>query len=223
MAITLLELKTQSRYKADMSESDFVTDAELTTYINSSIAELHDLLVSINGADYFLSSANIVATGLVDSFALPSTFYKLRGVDAKINNNDWCTLKPFNFNERNRATTLNYGSFNNTRYRVQGSKIFFSPLPDANVTFRVWFTPLAEKLDTDSDELSDLNQYAEYVTVDAAIKMLQKEESDVSVLMAQKAQLKRRIEESAQNRDSAEGISVTDVYASDSDYWRYNS
>jgi hypothetical protein len=38
--------------------------------------------------------------------------------------------------------------------------------------------------------------------VDAAIKALAKEESDVTELMAEKAMLKQRIEESAQNRDA---------------------
>lgn len=222
MAITLAELKLQARYKADMVDSDFVEDAELLTYINSSIAELHDLLVSSYGNDYFLASTTITILPNVDNYSLPSTFYKLRGVDAMLNNSEWTTLKQFNFNERNRFTQLaNYNSLESVRYRIQGSSIYFVPSPDQGTTVKVWFTPLAVKLEDDSDELNDLNQYAEYVITDAAIKMLQKEETDVSLLLAQKEALRQRITSMAANRDSGDSPSITDIYAANTDYWHF--
>jgi hypothetical protein len=49
--------------------------------------------------------------------------------------------------------------------------------------------------------------------------MLQKEESDVSVLMAQKAELKQRITESAANRDADNPLTVTDIYLSNNKFW----
>ena len=61
--------------------------------------------------------------------------------------------------------------------------------------------------------------------VDAAIKMLNKEESDVTVLQQHKAELKRRIEEVANNRDANNPQSVSDIYAENVDYyyWRTRS
>lgn len=56
------------------------------------------------------------------------------------------------------------------------------------------------------------NGWEEYVVIDSAIKCLQKEESDVSMLMAQKQALIKRIENMAANRDAGEPDSVTDVY-----------
>jgi uncharacterized protein YdcH (DUF465 family) len=55
--------------------------------------------------------------------------------------------------------------------------------------------------------------YEEYVVVDAAIKCLQKEESDVQMLMVQKQQLKERIENAASNRDQGEPTAITDSRA----------
>jgi hypothetical protein len=83
----------------------------------------------------------------------------------------------------------------------------------------MWYIPTAPILASDSATLNDLNQYSEYVIVDAAIKMMQKEESDVSVLMAEKAALKRRIEEAAQNRDAGKSESIGDIYIEDDFYW----
>jgi hypothetical protein len=56
--------------------------------------------------------------------------------------------------------------------------------------------------------------WLEYVIVDCAIKMLQKEEGDVQVLMMQKQALTKRIEEMAHNRDAGAPSSVRDVQSS---------
>jgi hypothetical protein len=80
---------------------------------------------------------------------------------------------------------------------------------------KLWYVPVATQLVLGTDELADLNQYSEFVVVDAAIKMMSKEESDVAVLAAQRANLVKRITDAAQNRDIGASESVTDVYAED--------
>ena len=71
----------------------------------------------------------------------------------------------------------------------------------------------------DSDILDGISGFDEYVIVDAAIKAMQKEESDVSVLMAQKEALKRRIEAAAANRDAGEPESVSDIRGLNGGNW----
>lgn len=227
MAITFAELKQAARERADMTESQFVTDSELAFYINSSIAELHDLLVQSYNADYAVKDATFQTIGQQSEYQLSTIlpdgdFYKLRAMDARLNGDDWFTLKPFNFNERNRFQHFgvwDYLGITNVRYRIVGSKLILSPVPDRDIDIRVWYVPLATKLVNDTDELDDLNQYAEYVIVDAAIKMLNKEESDVTVLMNQKMALKRRIEEAANNRDVGEPESISDIYIENDDFF----
>ena len=51
----------------------------------------------------------------------------------------------------------------------------------------------------------------EYVIIDSAIKMLLKEEADVTALLLQKNQLRERIITESQNRDAGEPQTVTDV------------
>lgn len=222
MSITLEQLRLRSRQKADRETSQFVEDPELDTMINSSIAELHDLLVMANSADYAVSEHSFTTVVNTNAYALPADFYKLKGVDAQIQLGQWYTLRPFNFNERNRndnvvSWALIYGP--SIRYRLLGDNIVFSPSPDSNVPVKIWYTPLAPVLVDPSDTLKDLNSFSEYVIVDVAIKYLQKEESDVSVLMQQKADLKRRIEIMANNRDEGNGECISDIYAENSDYW----
>jgi hypothetical protein len=209
-----------------MVDSQFVTDSELNSYINSSIAELHDILVQTYNQEYSIKDVTFNTVASQSEYQLSSIitdndFYKLRGIDAKLNGDDYFTLKPFNFNERNRFQNFgvwDYLGITNVRYRIVGGRLIFSPIPDAVIEIKVWYVPLAAKLEDDADTLDDINQYAEYVIVDAAIKMLQKEESDVSVFLAQKAALKRRIEEAAQNRDVGDSESVSDIYIENDDF-----
>lgn len=218
MSITLAQLRLEARQRADMTNSTFVTDSELTSYINNSISELHDILVQSYGEDYYINDVSFTTANKAESYEIASIipngdFYKIRGVDAKLNNSDWFTLKPFNFNERNKnlGSTTNSG-ISSVKYRLLGSNIMFTPIPDDSIDVKIWYIPLAQTLVDDTDSYNDLNNYSEYVIVDVAIKMLQKEESDVSVLAHQKQALKERINSASKNRDAGSGDSVSDVH-----------
>lgn len=219
MSITLTNLILQSRQRADMEDSDFILDAEVTTYINASVAELHDLMIASYGNEYKVTAYTFSTVAGTATSALPSAFYKILGLDVQ-SGGDWHSLKQFNFNERNR-TTDDVGA-PSLRYRLIGDNIMFSPTPDAVYSMKLWYIPKATALSSGSDTLDDLNSFAEYVIVDVAIKMLMKEESDVSVLLAQKEALKRRIEIMAQNRDAGQSPSISDIYAEDNELslWR---
>ena len=60
--------------------------------------------------------------------------------------------------------------------------------------------------------MTDYSDWSEYLVVDAAIRMVQKEGSDVSVLMAQKDALLKRIGSACDNRDEGAARTSTDVY-----------
>jgi len=222
--ITLAEIKTQCRQRADMEQSQFITDSELTTYINASIAELHDLLIGAYNEDYSMENVEFATSTGVVSYALPDgtnysaapRFYKLRGVDVKYGNDQYATVKRFNFNRRNEdqnSFVWNLLGVPYLEYRLVGSNVRFNRVPDSSTTIRLWYHPSATVLVADSDSYDDVNGWIEYVVTDVAIKMLNKEESDVTVLAMQKSALKQRIEDMAQNRDANEPESVSDIYA----------
>jgi hypothetical protein len=127
-------------------------------------------------------------------------------------------IKQFNFADRNRYSVLG-PVFLDVRYRLVGTKIMFSPLPKAGVALRLWYVPRFAGLVNDTDTFDGFGGWTEYVVTDAAIKALQKEESDVSVLMAQKQALIARIESAAENRDAANPETVTDSQAQNTWIW----
>lgn len=223
--VTLLQLRTQAKQRADMERSNFVATTEWDSYINASLAELHDIMIAAYGEDYYVSSSSFATVQAQASYNLPSDFYKLRGVDVQINGvspEDYCTIQKFNFNERNRFNIngfWNYAGMPFIRYRLLGSQISFSPVPDRATNVRLWYHPMVVKLVADTDNFNDINGWSEYVIVDAAIKALNKEESDVSILLAQKEALRQRIISMSQNRDAGTPESVSDIHAENDDYY----
>lgn len=211
---TLAQLKTQVRQRADMQNSKFIAEDELRSFVNTSIAELYDLLVQKFGNDYFLNSTTFVLVPNTDTYSLPADFYKLIGVDLELQNGEFSTLKRFEFSERNQYTTALYrGVFGAAylRYKVQGNNIRFVPMPTSADNIRLWYAPLPIYLVAESDSFNGYSGWEEYVIVDAAIKCLEKEESNTAALTNRKAYLIKRIEEAAGNRDAAFSPRIADT------------
>lgn len=223
--LPLANVRLAAQQRADRVNSQYVTKAEWNSYINQSYFELYDLMVTTY-EDYSVAvPVDFVTDGTSDKYALPNgvnydgarPLYKLLGIDCGLANgvNGYVTLKKFNFIARNKyvfpnITSTFLGVFN-LQYRVMGSNIMFIPTPSAAQVMRIWYVPRLRSLLQDTDIMDGISGWDEYVIVDAAIKALQKEESDVSVLMAQKMALKSRIEESASNRDAGQPDTVSDT------------
>jgi hypothetical protein len=215
--MSLLEIREQSKQRADRQNSNFLSIQEWNTNINQSRFELYDILITTY-EDYYVEEPFIFQTNGVDqSYPLPANFYKMYGVDFGLNTNQnaWVTLEKFNFIGRNQFvypqlnTTL-IGPFN-LKYRVLQDRVQFIPIPSSGQFIRFWWVPRPVTLLLDTDTLDGVSGWSEYVIVDAAIKALQKEESDVSVLMAQKMALLKRIEQSAMNRDQGQPDKISDT------------
>lgn len=314
--MTLAQLRVATRERADMIGSEFVSESELSDYINQSLFALYDLLVTTYGEDYFVDDVQVTADekGVTD---LPANFYKLRGVDILIDGVRAITLQPFNFAERNRASiNLSGPLYTQIRYRLRANKLWLTPPPTTSQALRIWYVPRmkplldpvlvtvsallpgdtvgtsVKKLVADTDfaiganhaetaanlcaalladvdfvdfdvsvagnvltisvveaepvttewvtsnnvrlrvsgglvptgptftgrsapakaqvESDGISGWLEFVIIDAAIKCLQKEESDTRVLMAQRAGLVQRINDSASSRDAGAPPTVTD-------------
>lgn len=222
--MTLLALRTAIRQRADMVNSTFVSDTELNSYINQSYFELYDLLVTTY-EDYYIAPPLSIATDGSSQYTLPDgtlysaapALYKLTGVDLGLSNsnNAWVTLEKFDFISRNRFVypqiTSTYPGLFNLRYRIVGNTLMFIPAPSSGQYFRIWYIPRLTTLVGDSDTADGISGWTEYIICDGAIKCGQKEETDVSVLAAQKGALIKRIEESAMNRDAGQPDTIGNV------------
>ena len=215
--VTLSSLRTQIRQRANMENSEFISDSELNGYINASYAELYDILVSRFEDYYTITASSTVSAGSF-SFSVPADFYKVRGVDRLISGTEYYSLKGFNFSERNaynNSVTFNYFNQIDIRYRLIGNNIELTPQGSAAGTYRLWYIPTYTALSLDADTVDGVNGWEEYIIVDACIKCLEKEESSTTMFEKQKKALLKRIEEMASQRDINNLDRITDVYIDD--------
>ena len=218
--ITLETLRTRCRERADMENSEFISSTELLSYINSSYGELYDILVS-KFEDYYTTSRTFTIASGANTETLPTDFYKLRGVDFKIDANNWITVTKFNFAHRNvlnRSVTRSHAGIREVQYRIVGNELIIEPEDNAPGDYKLWYTPIYTPLVSESDTVDGLNGWEEYIIIDVAIKMLSKEESSVTHLDREKAIMLNRIESMAQNRDSDQPEKITDMDFATSNY-----
>tara|TARA_Y100000004_G_scaffold175097_1_gene214404 strand:+ start:1484 stop:2365 length:882 start_codon:yes stop_codon:yes gene_type:complete len=141
--VSLSTLRLLARQRADMENSQFVTDTEMRRYINRGYAELYDLIVtSANSEDYFLESSTVQLVSGTKTYSLPSDFYKGRGVDLTVGS-DTIPLRRFNFTQRNVGSR--YSVSRTMRYRFQGNVLAINPKPSTADTLTVWYIPTPKK------------------------------------------------------------------------------
>lgn len=228
------QLRLMSQQRADRVNSEFVTTAEWNSYINLAYFELYDLLIT-NYEDYFVAPfASFSCDGSTFLYPLPNgvlsfnnnsgtpfvaqSFYKLLGVDLALNNaqNGYVTINRFNLIDRNRfvypntASTI-YGVFN-LQYRPMGNNIEFIPTPSSGQVIRLLYIPRLTQLLQDTDTtITGISGWFQYIIVRAAKYALDKEESDTSKLDSELLFLKKRIEETAMNRDAGQADRISDT------------
>lgn len=223
--VTLAQLKQRARERCDMVNSTFISDAELTSFINSSVKELYDRLLDA-GEFYYMSTATINIVANTAAYDLPTDFYKMLGVDLVVDaQGNGVTLKPFQFEQRNAylfTPTWNVVGLSYLRYMIQANKIKFVPVPNGSTTVKIYYAPAFTNLSANSDTFDGINGWEEYVVIETAIKMLIKEESDPQALMLQKQEITQRIDSMKHNRDYGSASRIADVTRTlPWEYWQF--
>lgn len=160
-----------------MVSSQFVTDAEVAEYINQSITELYDLLVATRGQDYYEGVMPLTTVAGTAEYPLPQDFYQLISVETDMK----VPLVPW--------------------MRAEHGRYSLSPLSGGRKLV-IYYVPACPRLALQGDSFDGINGWEEYVVVDAAMKCLEKEESDIQALMMRKGQLTDRINRMAPERDA---------------------
>ena len=161
-------------------------------------------------------SATASATVSLSAGFVPPAFLQLMLAEIALNpgdQNSWVTIRKYERIQQNLWNFPNVYTFygiTNIRYRVTGSNIQLVPLASSGQTFRIQYVPRPKSLVQDIDTLDGVAGFEELVIVDAAIKAMQKEESDCSVLIAQKAEMLKEISDAASNRDVSQPETVSD-------------
>jgi len=207
---TLAQLRTKVRERADMVNSTFCSDSEINGYINASYTWLYDILVK-SGLGYYAESTQSITASGAATVNLPADYYATLGVDYQAGADRWVELFELMPQERNRYGVGTAGD-QALGYRITGTTITFYPTPASGQVYRHIYIPAPTNLSGDSDTVDGVSGWEELIVVDAAIKCLQKEESNTVPLERDRERLMARIEEMAENRALNTPRRVVDVY-----------
>jgi hypothetical protein len=221
---TLGNLRTQVLQRTDLTNDPNIGLSEANQYVSDSYKWLYNLVLQKFGNDYFIGVPfYITTTGILNAqyqaqvFALPPDFYKLARCEVALNPSDpnsWITLQKFEAIQANLYNYPNQYTFygiTNLRYRLWGNFLHVVPVSAAGQTIRLWYSPRPNQLINDTDIIDGVADWEELIVVDAAIKMLTKQESDPSVFVLQKQEMLKMLNEAAENRDVSLPEKVSDA------------
>lgn len=204
-----------------MKVNQFWSDADFTSEINKSLAQLDMILIS-KFNDYKLTAVLANCTAGTNTIALPADFLKFRGLDLvfQANNPDgYIKINPFSFKKRNMKPYALYGNVTaipyDFLYRVQGSAIYILPASVAgNYTYRLWYTPDYVPMVNPTDTLQsymDSQAWYDFAVADVCAKVQAAQDLPADIFIAEKNELKDMIVKlSAPNRDAGEPAFITD-------------
>ena len=211
--VTLRQLMTRARQRANDNTIQFVTDAELTDMISQSYAEFYDLVRgSTFGGQYYRSSKNITMVAGTASYALPDDFCSVISVDCFITGTGdvgSMTRSAMRFQEEQRNMfrswpTGGWDQLTPIFYDLQGSNIAFIPAPQAAHIVGLNYVPTAAVLvSADGDSIDSINGWDEWIVLDVAIKLCQKSNKAerIGQLMPYLQRQEARIAAAAPQRD----------------------
>lgn len=212
MAVTLQELRTRCLERADMvfnsavaAGDRYITTTELNALINTSYAELYGTLVRY-GMHRDEELATVVTDGTA-KYQLPADIYAVLGVYRVETNGDRTYLSRHDHRLRPNQSRTQAKAHT---YRVVGANMEFNPIPTSG-TYELVYIPVPGEMSADEDQIDGVLGWEEYVVIDVAIKLKQKEDSDPALLMAERERLLRRIQEESRDEEMSECGTVQSV------------
>lgn len=206
----LSKLRTLVRREADMEGYDsYLVDGEVDDRINRSIRRLYRKL-RIHAArmhEYVRKRDTATTTAGQDTVAAPSDLRKLLAVDVVISG-DTERAFPMHFHRRNAFEEIDTGWLEDSTIYYQleldagnfGGALRFWPTPKGSHTVVIWYIPAVAALSDDADTFEDFG-YQDWVILDVAVGLLNKEDRDPSGLMAERDRIEADVIQDAARRD----------------------
>lgn len=206
-----------------MRTSQYLSDAEFTSFLNASLAELDAILVS-KFNDYKITPVIVSVVASTNYINLPSDFLKLRGMDVYYNPGNidgYLPMSEYSWEHRNKKIYPINGpsvlSPYHFEYRLQGQQIVIVPATAAaNYSYRLWYVPDFIQLVSPTDTLQpymDSQMWFDYAITDTAAKVeTMQNNAETAQLLTNQAALSRQhiITLATPNRNMGEPKSVVD-------------
>lgn len=236
--VTLATLTSRVKQRANVevaSNSALYTAAEMTDNINEGLARLYDLIVMQQDQPYYLSSVAFSTVNAKDTYIIGagkdiaiSDFYKGKGLDITYGQNIVSTARPFMWAERNRFKWVPGWIYSQPVYyefigknglpaNAGNDALKLMPMPSGIFQCTLWYYPVLTPLVSPSDNFDGINGFEEYAVLDAAIKLLTKQErfDHAQLLMGMQQQQEQRIIGMLVSHDAENPPRIQDVANND--------
>lgn len=219
-ARTLEDMVADCRKRADMENSEFVTDNEITEILNQELAELENHIWPNQDKPFRrnLQTYTLTSDPLDSLQPLPFDFLSVQEVMADYNGVKQ-NITPFMAAEHslylNSDILVYYGP---PKYRIQAGNIEIVPVNQA-MTVYLWYTPCLSRLVNPSDIYDGVNGWEVAAIYGTVAQMLQKEESDYSLWESRKERMLQRVDAWAAKRDAANPERVQETVPYDNGIW----
>lgn len=187
---TLANLRARALDYADMAGSDFPDTGRMVDYANDALSELHELLAD---QEYFYSRFSISLVAGTEEYDLPSDFYK--------------SMRVWRLSSGRRYAVDRFNLSQASGYQTSG--------PSQADTVDLWYAPQLKRLTRESDrvEVALPNGWENYVALHMAVQLLNREESDSSLVAAERDRMLQRIMQRVEPRDQGLQDTVEDIYS----------
>lgn len=203
---TLLQLRKSLARRAGIDGPDGdtasvqLTATVLNELLNDALQETYDILVQRWEDYYTITGANQTMAAGVDTYVIPTDFYKLRKVEVQ-HGSGWSRLRPFDLDSshhyRNPGTPH--------RYRQQARNLILAPVPSTAIVFRLHYIPIRAELVTDADTVTfDVPNEQKLLLAIAWRDCLDAQELDPSPAIAKVNQLVPMLKTAADGKDATE-------------------
>lgn len=222
-AVTLSTLRARVRERADLVGSAFITDGadSLDNWINRGCEIVHQKLVDAYAEEYLEKTATFTTTSGTETYALPSDFLSLLGVELQLAAR-WVGLKKYQRVEQNAYREASPAALSVPRYRLAGSNLRLLPAPTGGISGRIIYAPplqttpsggsaASARLVAATDSVNFPNGWEAYAETYAAIQALVKEESDTRALERELSRMDSELEAIKLARDAATPHQVADL------------
>ncbi len=209
--VTLTQLRTWIRQRADLENNAFVSDAELTDLINHALGEFQDILLSING-DMRAEKEAIFATGSGQrTYSLPADFLSVTGVFWNPDSGQLEAIPQYMGSEsQDDWLATGWSLFGGPKYRLQAGSIRFVPIPSATYQITLKYVPNGTVLALPGDTVDSVNYWDDWVVWHCVAVCNNKQETDPSFALQERERTKKRILHAAErSMDGPQRIQLT--------------
>lgn len=235
---TLLTVfRTRAAQKANIENvAEFVDQTtlggELDTYINESVKTWWDLIHRHADFPFDLQISSISATGLdaTSGYSLPSDFYRMHRVEAVSGNTHYelhpagpHSLREFDgarlSESLTRLNTPKYWLFSEQAVDAVSQNYLVITPRSWTGTLQVYYIPTAPTLSLTSHWLDSFNGLEEWIVLDVAMKILEKEEVDTTALERRRDREEERLISAINARNGTWAGEVGLVETFDDAWW----